>query len=144
MTGFCRGVGGKELGGWGTKQNTDSLLYVYLYIISNFELYITYSEREMKGEGRKKKGEKQNKKKKEPTKLNVTLFFPECTFCSDNKMVVSPRKGGIKMVSQTHYDPSCLNPFIFPSPVYFLFHVLPDGLGINNSRKSSLTGPILG
>lgn len=58
------------------------LFTVYLYIMFNFELYITYSEIETKGvrdRGRKKKN--QNKKKKEPTKLNVTLLSPEGTFC---------------------------------------------------------------
>ena len=82
MTGFCGGVGGKELGGWGTKWNRDSLLYAYLYIMSNFELYITYSEREMEGEGRKKKGEKQNKKKKDnKAKCHPLLSRMHLLFC---------------------------------------------------------------
>lgn len=43
------------------------------------------------------------------------------------------------MASQTLNDPFCLNPLVFPSPSYYYFGILPDGLGIDTSRKSSWT-----
>lgn len=66
----------------GGQSGTETLLYVYLYIMSNFELYkhITYSKK-MKGKEREKKErERKTKQKEKRTKLNVILFFPESTF----------------------------------------------------------------
>lgn len=124
----------------------EKLFTVYFYIMFNFEhyTYITYSERETKGgRGRGRKKRIQNKKKKRPTNSMSPSCFQRhlLHFLSDNKMVIAlPPQKRIKVVFQKLYDTSCLNPSIFPSPSYFLFYVLPDGLNTNTSRKSSLIG----
>lgn len=110
--------------------------------MSNFELYkhITYSKK-MKGKERKKREREKNKTKRKKNKaqchpLLSRKHFPH--FPSDNKTLISlqkKKKRQIKMVSQIHCDSSCLNPSVFPSPFYFLIHVLPNGLGINTSEK---------
>ena len=110
--------------------------------MSNFELYkhITYSKK-MKGEERKKK-KREREKNKTKRKKNKAQCHPLLSrkhfphFPSDNKTLISlQKKRQIKMVSQIHCDSSCLNPSVFPSPFYFLIHVLPNGLGINTSEK---------
>lgn len=110
----------------------------------NFELYkyIAYSKK-MKGEERKKK-KRESERNKTKRKMNKAQCHPLLSrkhfphFLSDNKTLISlqkKKKKQIKMVSQIHCDSSCLNPSVFPSPFYFLIHVLPNGLCINTSEK---------